>query len=215
MPLADGYHDVPAGKIAVAVTSLEMLAPAPARATPAGAHWVIRRVAGPDVAWYRDLFRRIGTDWLWFSRLRLGDAALAAIIRDPGVVVLALQPSAVAPAGGNGAPAGAAVADAGLLELDFRVPGECELAFFGVTAPLIGTSAARSLMNRAIAEAWARPIRRFWVHTCTGDHPRALGFYRRSGFSPFRMQVEIADDPRLTGGLPASAAPHVPLIRPQ
>jgi hypothetical protein len=46
-------------------------------------------------------------------------------------------------------------------------------------------------MNRAIERAWSRPIRRFWAHTCTLDHPSALGFYKRSGFRPFRRQVEI------------------------
>jgi hypothetical protein len=70
-------------------------------------------------------------------------------------------------------------------------------------------------MNHAIARAWARPgLRRFWLHTCTLDHPRALAFYIRSGFVPFRYQVEIMPDPRLDGTLPADAAPGVPIIRP-
>jgi hypothetical protein len=51
------------------------------------------------------------------------------------------------------------------------------------------------------------------VHTCTLDHPAALAFYQRSGFVAYRRQVEIDDDPRLDGTLPADAAPHVPLIR--
>lgn len=67
-------------------------------------------------------------------------------------------------------------------------------------------------MNRAIDIAWSHPIRRFWVHTCTMDHPGALAFYIRSGFVPFKRQIEIADDPRLTGTLSASAAPEVPII---
>jgi hypothetical protein len=45
------------------------------------------------------------------------------------------------------------------------------------------------------------------------DHPDALAFYIRSGFRPFRRQIEITDDPRLTGVLPETAAPHVPIIR--
>jgi hypothetical protein len=67
-------------------------------------------------------------------------------------------------------------------------------------------------MNRALKRAWARPIRRFWVHTCTLDHPSALGFYKRSGFRPFRRQVEIAEDPRLSGLVRMNAAAHVPLL---
>jgi hypothetical protein len=67
-------------------------------------------------------------------------------------------------------------------------------------------------MNRAIERAWARPIHRFWVHTCTLDHPGALGFYIRSGFRPYARRVEVADDPRLVGLAPRTSAPHVPII---
>ena len=69
-------------------------------------------------------------------------------------------------------------------------------------------------MNRAVELAWSRPIRRFWAHTCTLDHPSALGFYKRSGFRPFRRQVEVAEDPRLSGLAPMDAAAHVPLLAP-
>ena len=92
--------------------------------------------------------------------------------------------------------------DEGLLELDFREPGQCEIVFFGVTAKLVGTGAGRWLMNRALELAWSRPVERVWLHTCTFDHPAALAFYQRSGFRPFRRQVEVVDDPRLDGTAP-------------
>jgi hypothetical protein len=50
------------------------------------------------------------------------------------------------------------------------------------------------------------------VHTCTFDHPSAVAFYQRSGFHPFRRQIEITDDPRLDGTAPRTAARHVPII---
>jgi hypothetical protein len=53
-----------------------------------------------------------------------------------------------------------------------------------------------------------------WVHTCTLDHPGALGFYRRNGFAPFARAIETFADPRLLGILPRDAAPHAPLIDP-
>ena len=102
--------------------------------------------------------------------------------------------------------------DEGLLELDFRMGGACELKLFGVTGALIGTGAGRWLMNHAIEIAWSRSPRRVWVHTCTLDHPGALAFYIRSGFRPFRRHVEIEDDPRIKGVLARTAARHVPLI---
>jgi GNAT superfamily N-acetyltransferase len=194
--LPDGYSDVPPGKIAAIVTHLEMTRRPPPRDAE-DARWSLRHVAQPDLDWFRDLFRRVGEDWLWTSRLELSDEKLAAIIQAPKIRVYALEH--------NGR-------DEGLLELDFRRAEECELQFFGVTAGLIGSGAGRWLMNRAIERAWAEPIRRFWLHTCTFDHPSALAFYQRSGFTPFRRQIEITDDPRLAGMHPRSAATHVPII---
>ena len=68
--------------------------------------------------------------------------------------------------------------------------------------------------DQALARAWAKPIRRFWVHTCTFDHPAALPFYVRSGFKPYALQIEVHPDPRLTGHLPRDVAPHIALIEP-
>ena len=104
--------------------------------------------------------------------------------------------------------------DEALLELDFREEGACELAYFGLTRELIGYGAGRFLMNEAIARAWAQPISRFHVHTCTLDSPQALGFYRRSGFVPVRQQLEVDDDPRLSGLVPTDVAPNVPIFTP-
>jgi GNAT superfamily N-acetyltransferase len=196
MFLPDGYSDVPTGKIAAVVTHLEMTERPALRPDPAGA-WTLRRVPSPDLDWFRDLYCRVGEEWLWFSRLQMADAELAAIIRSPMLEVHALVHEG---------------RDEGLLELDFRKAGHCELAFFGVTADLIGGGAGRWLMNRALELAWSRPVSRVWVHTCTLDHPSALAFYQRSGFRPFRRQIEIADDPRLDGTAPRSAAKHVPII---
>jgi GNAT superfamily N-acetyltransferase len=196
MILPDGYSDVPAGKIAAVVTHLEMTELPVLPFDPPGA-WRLRRVEAPALDWYRDLYRRVGEEWLWFSRIQITDAELAAIIQAPLVEIYALVHEG---------------RDEGLLELDFRDAGQCEIAFFGVTAKLIGSGAGRWLMNRTLELAWSRPITRLWVHTCTSDHPSALAFYQHAGFRPFRRQVEIADDPRLNGTAPRGVARHVPII---
>jgi GNAT superfamily N-acetyltransferase len=194
--LTDGFHNVPAGKVAMVVTHLEMTTQAPARgrAVPDG---ITFRNVTPDVAWYRDVIDRVGRPWLWFSRQQMTDAALLEIIGDPGVAIYTLQIDG---------------RDEALLELDFRTPGSCEVLFFGLTSKLIGTGAGRYLMDRAIALAWEQDITRLHLHTCTLDSQQALAFYKRSGFTPVRVEVEIADDPRLSGLLPRETAPHVPLI---
>jgi GNAT superfamily N-acetyltransferase len=194
--LPDGYSDVPAGKIAAVVTHLEMTA-RPALASAPSGPWTLRYVERPDLAWYRDLYRRVGEEWLWFSRIRAADDELAARLHHPLVETHALV---------------ADDSDEGLLELDFREPATCEIGMFGVTAKLVGSGAGYWLMHRALELAWSRPIRRLWLHTCTFDHPAALPFYQRAGFRPFRRQVEVADDPRLDGTAPREVARHVPII---
>lgn len=198
--LSDGFHDVPAGKLATIVTHLEMRAPAALRPVPWPEGLDLVRLTAPDPARYRALYRRVGAeDWLWFSRLAMSDEALLDILHDPAVEVFVLHQ------GGE---------DMALLELDFRAAGECELAFFGLARALIGQGAGRALMNEAITRAWSRDIARFHVHTCTLDSPQALSFYIRSGFVPLRQQVEIAPDPRLSGLIPPEAAPQIPVFPP-
>ena len=194
--LEDGYHAVPAGHTASVVTYLEMRARPALRPAPETG-LVLERVTSPDLARYRALFRAVGQDYLWFGRLTQSDAELGAILNDASVELY------VAKAGGE---------DAGLLELDFRTRGECELAYFGLTAAYVGGGAGRWLMNEAIRRAWAQPIGRVFVHTCTLDHPKALAFYIRSGFTPYKRAIEIAPDPRQTGLLPQTAAPQTPAV---
>jgi GNAT superfamily N-acetyltransferase len=192
----DGYTALPPGKLASVVTYLEMTEPPPA-STPDARHFTLQPIDRSDLNGYRDLFRRIGSRWLWGSRLRLSDAELAAILSNPSVDVLQLihddRP-------------------AGLLELDRTRPPEVEISFFGIVEELIGRGAGRYLMAQALQLAWTGGTRRVWLHTCSLDHPRALEFYMRAGFRPYARALEVWDDPRLTGVLPREAAPHVPLL---
>ncbi|WP_439817011.1 GNAT family N-acetyltransferase [Zavarzinia sp. CC-PAN008] len=193
-----GYHALAPGHIANVVTCLEMREPPPARPGRGfAAPFALVALPQPDVDEYLALYRKVGADWLWYSRLAMPRPDLAAILHHPAVEVFALEN------------AGERV---GILELDFRQAGQCELAFFGLAAGAIGAGLGRSLMDAAIARAWAAPIDRFWVHTCTLDHPSAIGFYQRSGFRPYAVMVEVTPDPRLDGLLPRDAAAHVPLL---
>src|SRR4051812_31908115 len=147
MILPDGYSDVPAGKIAAVVTHLEMTARPVLQPAPSGP-WMLRKVERPDLAWYRELYRRVGEEFLWYSRIRVADTKLAARLHHPLVETHALV--------SNGC-------DEGLLELDFRESGTCEIGMFGVTARLVGTGAAHWLMHHAQALSWSRPISRLWL----------------------------------------------------
>jgi GNAT superfamily N-acetyltransferase len=195
-----GYYELPKGRLANVVTRLEMKANPGRRARPLPAGYSLQRVDVNDLAAYRALFRKVGEDLMWFSRLIMPDEKLAAILRHPQVESYALCHGSMA---------------VGVLELDFKDMPNCELAFFGLAKEAIGNGLGRALMDIAIEKAWDKPITRFWVHTCHFDHPAALGFYRRSGFEPYSLMIEIHDDPRLAGKLPRHASPHVALIDPE
>jgi GNAT superfamily N-acetyltransferase len=196
--LSAGLHAVPPGHVAFVVTHLEMRSrpkPAPAPLGPRVLEMV--QIERPSLDEARSLFRKVGANWLWFSRLRTSDEALAATFEDPAYEVYHVrQRSGVI----------------GLVELDFRVAGACEIAFFGLVPEATGSGAGKWLMNRTLAKAWRPGVELVWVHTCTGDHPAALPFYIRAGFVPFRREIEIAPDPRLDGTLPREAGRHVPVI---
>lgn len=192
-----GYSAVPAGKLANAVTCLEM------REKPAPRTHIhfpglsLERMVAPNLEDYRQLFRLVGEDWLWVSRLVMSDEELLSIINHPLVEIYIVSADGLT---------------AGLVELDFREEHQCELVFFGLVKNLIGKGAGRYLMNQTLSTAWAHPIQRLWVHTCHFDHPSALPFYQRSGFKPYALMVEVTDDPRLAGMLPRTAAPHIPIL---
>ncbi len=194
----DGYTSLPPGKIATVVTYLEMLGRPAIAPPPKPDTWTLQRIDG-DHQRYRALFRKVGEPWLWFSRAVMTDEKLASILDDPEVEAYALHDG---------------TCDVGLLELDFRAGEEVELAFLGLVPGFIGQGAGRFLMNEAIGRAFAGPIRRLFVHTCTLDSPGALPFYIRSGFTPYRRDIEVVDDPRLLGLFPLEAAPHVPVLAP-
>lgn len=196
--LPGGYSPVAPGYVAAVATALEMTArPQEKAAQPSERLRSLRRLTAADRDAYLELFRRIGTDWLWFSRLVWPVDKLDAYLSNPEIEVYALHEGRHA---------------VGLMELDFRIDGECELALFGLAQEAIGHGSGRYLMDQALVRAWSRPVARVWVHTCTFDHPEALAFYVRSGFVPFARAIEVAEDPRLTGVLPREAAPHVPLV---
>lgn len=190
-----GLTDVAPGHVAAVVTFLEMTEPpAPRPATPSP----LRLAHRPDLdpARYRALFRRVGSPWLWFSRLAMDDRTLAATVAEVHAVI------------------DEAGEEAGLLELDFREPGQCLIRFLGLVPELAGRGHGRWLFDETLKLAWRPGVERVRVHTCTLDHPAALRAYLRAGFRAYRRAFESFPDPRLGGLLPREAAPQVPLVEP-
>lgn len=190
------YEAVADGELAAVVTYLEMRERPDIDAPESPLS--LQRIEHPQPDRYRELFRLVGAPWLWFSRLIMDDAALSAIVQHPQVELFAILDH-------QGR-------DAGMLELDLREPGQCELAFVGLIPELSGHGYGRWLLSEAARRAWREGIQRVHVHTCSLDHPAALSAYRRAGFTAYKRAVERFPDPRLLGILPREAAPQIPLI---
>ena len=190
------YEAVAEDQVAAVVTYLEMREPhaAPIPMSPLSLY----RVEHPSLDHYRRLFRLVGAPWLWFSRLIMNDSKLAAIIHHAQVEL-----HIVLDENGN---------ECGMLELDFREPRECELAFVGLVQELSGKGHGRWLLAEALRLAWREGISRVHVHTCTLDHPAALSAYRRTGFTAYKRAIERFPDPRLLGILPLDCAPQAPVL---
>jgi GNAT superfamily N-acetyltransferase len=129
----------------------------------------------PTVAYYRFLYDAVGRDYNWTSRKKLSDGELAALLGDRWLEVHVLM--------AEGVPAGFA-------ELDRRIEGEIELVQFGLMPEFIGQGLGRYFLQWTIDKAWRYGPRRFWLHTCTKDHPAALPNYLEAGFDLFKEEVK-------------------------
>ena len=161
--------------VPVTVTYLEMTSqdqrvPGPGWAEPTR----VQRAERPTISFYRYLYNTVGADWDWWARRRLSDDELAAIIHDDAVEVWVPYIRGV---------------PAGLAELDRRVDGEVEIAYFGLVPEYIGRRLGPALLDWALERAWGCDPRRVWLHTCSLDHPSALAVYRRAGFEVYDREV--------------------------
>ena len=190
------YESLPNDELAAVVTYLEMRSPKdqPNVWSPL----TLNRVEVPQPEHYRELFRLVGAPWLWFSRLTLDDAHLAEIVQHPKVELYTVLDENER--------------EVGMLELDFREPHECELAFLGLIPERSGKGHGKWLLAEAVHRAWREGVDRVHVHTCSLDHPAALVAYRRAGFKPCKRAIERFPDPRLLGILPKDCAPQIPLL---
>jgi GNAT superfamily N-acetyltransferase len=159
----------------VKTTYLQMVArPERVVPPPRGGLAVVHAKKQP-VAYYRFLYDGVGRDYDWTIRKKLSDAELAALLNDPRLEVHVLM--------AEGIPAGFA-------ELDRRTEGEIELVQLGLMPELIGQGLGRFFLQWTIDKAWSYGPRRFWLHTCTKDHPAALPNYLKAGFAVYKEEVK-------------------------
>jgi GNAT superfamily N-acetyltransferase len=168
-------------RIPMVVTFLEMKSKPAALPPPIPKGKVaILRAAHPPLHFYRYLYDTIGDAYFWVDRRKLKDDALAALVQHPDVELYVLY------AEGN---------PAGMAELDMREPGIGQLAYFGLMPEAVGKRLGYFFLYHAVMNAWARPISKLLVNTCTLDHPRALPLYQRLGFAPYSREDRYIELP--------------------
>ena len=150
------------------------------------------------VASYRQLYNAVGERWLWGDRRKLDDDALATIVYHPKVEIYRIFK--------DNAPAG-------YVELDFRFGAEVELAYCGLLPPFLGHGLGGPLLRHGLVQAFRGDPERVWLHTCSQDHPGAVGFYQHMGFTVYDREETIIDDPRALGLIPEHvAADRFPMV---
>lgn len=158
----------------VTVFYLEMLSPSYRTVpVPRDGLSVIHKLT-PTVEEYRTLYNAVGQDYYWLTRRKLSDAELASVIQNPSNEMHVLLVAGV---------------PAGFAELDRRQADEIELVQFGLTCEFIGQGLGKWFLQWTIDRAWSYQPRRFWLHTCTLDHPAALPNYLQAGFVLFREEA--------------------------
>jgi GNAT superfamily N-acetyltransferase len=134
----------------------------------------------------RFLYTAVGGDWHWRDRLGWPWQRWYDWLSRPGVETWVAYL--------RGTPAG-------YVELDgATVPGEVEVAYFGVLPAFLGRGIGGHLLTAALERAWATGPRRVWVHTCSLDGPAALANYQARGMRVYRTETEDEDVPERAPG---------------
>jgi GNAT superfamily N-acetyltransferase len=168
-------------RVPMVVTFLEMTGRPTALPPPQPkAKVAILKAENPPVHFYRYLYDAVGRAYYWVDRKKLNDDALAAILRAPGIELYVIYV--------GGCPAGMA-------ELDFRENGVAHLAYFGLISEYVGHRLGYYFLYHAVANAWAKPVSRLLVNTCSLDHPRALPLYQRLGFVAYAREQRVVEVP--------------------
>jgi GNAT superfamily N-acetyltransferase len=163
-----------------------------------GRKLALMRAEDCTVSFYRYLYDTVGEPWVWFERRSWSDERLLAAIRRPACEIAVLHVAGV---------------PGGYYELDRSDADNVELAYFGLVPEFIGRRLGPWLLDAAIDSAFRTEPKRVFVHTCTFDHPKALGLYQRAGFRVYERRAVAFPDPRRSGILPRTLRhPRLPRL---
>ena len=127
----------------------------------------------------RFLYASVGAHWRWYERLSWSYEQWMTYLDRAEVATWVAYVS--------GTPAG-------YFQLEDQAES-VEISYFGLLPGFIGKGLGGALLTDAAAAAWARGAKRVWLHTCSLDHPSALGNYQARGFRRFDTVEDYKDLP--------------------
>jgi GNAT superfamily N-acetyltransferase len=159
-------------------TYLEMRSPEQLRPKPANARFEVRELKECDWRFNRELYFYVGEQWDWSDKRPWTEAQWKEYAEAPELRTFAAYYDG---------------ALAGYYELrrESEVDGcnaAIEIAYFGLLPEFVGRSLGGVLLTSAIDEAWRMLPTRVWVHTCSRDHPQALGNYQARGMTVCKVE---------------------------
>jgi len=126
----------------------------------------------------RFLYGLVGRDWSWIDKAKWSDEEWRAYAESEQLRTFgAYYEGSVA----------------GYYELRQDEASGVEIAIFGLTPKFTGRGFGGVMLTHALEEAWRRGPSRVWLHTCTLDHPAALGNYEARGMRVYQV---VRDEPR-------------------
>lgn len=166
----------PGTEISYRVTWLEMdeRPSGPWPPVPAKIPCTLLRAEAPPLWYFMSLYDAVGRDYSWEDLHRAPEAELRGLLGHTDVGLWTLT--------AHGWPHG-------FFLLDWRLPGICDIAYFGLVPEAVGQGLGTFLLGTAIRTGWERPgVEKLTVNTCSLDHPRALATYQKHGFRPVRQE---------------------------
>lgn len=134
----------------------------------------IIRTQDISVNFYKFLYKEIGEQYGWASRLVISNEELFNIINSENVFIYVLY--------AKGVPVGFA-------ELNKTAEEGIELKYFGIVQAAEGKGISNYFLQSVIEIVWSMNINRIHLQTCELDSPKAMPFYSKIGFKEYKSAV--------------------------
>lgn len=148
---------------------------------------------------YLAIYKAVGRDYLWNYRPGQSRAEIAALLAAPETRLYLLYRG---------------TETVGMAELDARDPKNVELVHFGLIPELLHQGIGSRFLQNILSLTWSAGPERIWLSTCGMDHPKAVPFYERAGFTLFKTKQDVEFlDYRFSGFYEMHDAPQIPFGR--